>query len=418
MKRLPLLLALLSLACSERSPRTDALVDSAGVEIVTNSPPYPILELAETPNARIGTVDGSSDYQFTSVLYAAGLSDGGLVVVDRRSNDVRWYERDGSFRFRAGGRGEGPGEFRGMAAGILLSGDTLVLYDARNQRLTWFGPQGSFVRTRRLEVTSAFDVDLGDLGGGQVVLIENRAAHNFGGAEFNYARDTLVVLVPSTAGESVDTISKLAGREAATWVNYVDGRPTATRQMDLPFGEIALAQVVRDRLVVAPPGESKLAFYSPGGALTRIALRADIQPVEASATLQARYVEGAVEQAAEDGRPTEMIREGLEARFALLPKGRVVPTFDRMLVEGERNQIWLREFMPPWVEGDASRWTVYGREGRVEAQVDVPAGFRPTHIYGDELVGVEADELGVEYVARYVLSPSERTTPQRPPPPS
>ena len=290
------------------------------------------------------------------------------------------------------------------ASGVLLAGDTLAVFDARNQRLTWFSPDGQLARTHRFEATSAFAVALGDLGGGQPLVIEHRATLNLGGSDFNYARDSLLLMVPDSPTGTVDTISVLPGREAVTWVNYADGRPVATRQMELPFGEIALAQALGTELVVVPAGGSDLTFRTIDGSESRIARRTDMGTVEASSGLQARYTEAVVEVGIANGQPAALIREGLEARFELLPEGRAVPAFDRILVDSERGEVWLRDFVPPWLEGAAATWTVYGRDGRVEAQVTVHAGFDVMHVGDRRLVGVETDELGVEFVVRYDLA--------------
>ena len=399
-----LLMLSLLLACAEAEPGRDAPLERAGVQTVRNIPPYPTLSLDARPVLRIGSVDGTPDEQFSDVVFAAGLSDGRLVIVDRDFNDVRWYAPDGSPLSRAGGRGEGPGEFLGVVAGVLLAADTVVLFDARNQRLTWFGPDGGLERTRPFRATSAFSVTLGDLGSGRVVVIENRATLNFGGSEFNYARDSLLLMLPHHADEGVDTILTLAGREAATWIDYRNGQTVGTRQMELPLGDIGLAQGVRNGIIVVHPGSSELAFYSIAGTLLRVARRDDLTTVEASPTVRRRYIESTLERAGADGQPTDLLREGLEKRLALLREGHTVPAFDRILIEGGQGRIWLREWVPPWAADEPSRWTVYGRDGGIDAQVEMPARFRPTHVFNDKVVGVETDELDVEYVARYVIS--------------
>lgn len=58
---------------------------------------------------------------------------------------------------------------------------------------------------------------------------------------------------------------------------------------------------------------------------------------------------------------------------------------------------WLRSYSPPHA-GGPSEWTVFGADGRAVAVVTLPPGFRPTWTDGERVLGVEADDLGVERV--------------------
>ena len=141
-----------ALACLVASGCTGAESGATeGPQITEVAPPYPEWSLDATPDLRIGAVSGPPELQFTRVAYAGRMSDGALVVVDGGSNEVRWFDPAGAFLFQAGGQGEGPGEFSRIATGTLTPQDTLVLYDSRNQRLTWFGRDGALVRTQRAE---------------------------------------------------------------------------------------------------------------------------------------------------------------------------------------------------------------------------------------------------------------------------
>jgi len=60
---------------------------------------------------------------------------------------------------RAGGDGEGPGEFRAITSFLTVRGDTLTVYDTRLGRLTVLDPRGAVVgSTDRLALT-VVDVD-------------------------------------------------------------------------------------------------------------------------------------------------------------------------------------------------------------------------------------------------------------------
>lgn len=58
----------------------------------------------------IGEVTGHDAYLFTSIGDVAEDPWGRLVVADIQSSEIRVFEPDGTFAFRFGGHGEGPGE--------------------------------------------------------------------------------------------------------------------------------------------------------------------------------------------------------------------------------------------------------------------------------------------------------------------
>lgn len=97
----------------------------------------PRLHLEEV--ARIGKVNGPDEQIISSAYLRYGVSpDGGVGYWERQPSELRSYDSNGSFRFRAGRSGSGPGELRfalnfihidgvgWMAAGV---SNRLVLYD-------------------------------------------------------------------------------------------------------------------------------------------------------------------------------------------------------------------------------------------------------------------------------------------------
>jgi len=58
----------------------------------------------------IGEMDGDDPYLFTRIASIVEDSQGRLIVADGQTSEIRVFESDGTFLFRAGGHGEGPGE--------------------------------------------------------------------------------------------------------------------------------------------------------------------------------------------------------------------------------------------------------------------------------------------------------------------
>jgi hypothetical protein len=402
MKQLALLLLLGTLACDRVGTPEGG---GAGLPTTESSPPFPAWSLDSVPVVRIGAVDGPPEYQLTRVVFAGRLSDGRFVVVDNGSSELRWFGPDGDFQSRAGGRGEGPGEFLSVVSAAVTPQDSVVLYDFRNQRLTLIGPEGVLGRTVRLELHPS--MSLVPLGNGRVVIAEEPPTLNLGGAEYNYARDSIRIMVTGGTSQPLDTVMHRAGREAATWVGYTDGRPTGTRQFGLPFSHPTLVGAVSEQVVLVESGRTGLTFFDEDGEAVRGALRTDVDPPPLSADLRQEYVNHAVRSAIDRGVPEQPVRAGAEGLLDVIPDGQRVSPFDRMLTDAVSARIWLRDHVFEWNAGGAQHWTVHDSLGDVLGRVTTPPGLEVMQVGPDLVVGVERDELGVEYVVAYAVEGGE-----------
>ena len=373
----------------------------AGPPIAEASPPYTEWTLDSRPGVRIGAVDGPAEYQWSRVAYAARLEDGRFVVVDGGSDELRWFSPDGHFEARAGGRGQGPGELSWVVDATLTPQDTVVLYDGRNQRLTWFGPEGSLSHTIPIGLLGA--VTLVPLRDARLVIAEERPTYNFGREEYNSTRDSVLIMVTGGGAGALDTLMRSPGREAATWVGHTDGRVTAHRQMAMPFGETTLVGSVADRIVMVEDGRRDLVFLSREGEVMRLARRTDVNPPLLSAALRREYVTNVGEKAKAEGRPEGPAEASAEHLLELIPEDHRLPAFDRMLTDPVSGRIWVRDYLLPWDAGEAEHWTVYDSTGHVLARVTTPRGLDVMQVGPSHVVGVERDEMGVEYVTAYAF---------------
>ncbi len=125
---------------------TRVVADSAGVQIVTiRMPADSVIERWRhrgTPELSIGVNSGSSELELSEVIGAVRLPDGRIVVGNGGTNELRWYTPDGQWLFSTGGEGEGPGEFRSLDFLSLVGRDTIMVHDARLQRLSLFNGVG------------------------------------------------------------------------------------------------------------------------------------------------------------------------------------------------------------------------------------------------------------------------------------
>ncbi len=140
-------IALLSLAvgCGRRTPASLGLTvrDSAGVQIVDNAGAGELsADILDHPKTTllIGREDGPEYVRFFRITSVFGHADH-IYVVDAGEQSLRVFDTKGEYVRTIGRAGEGPGEF-GEPAFPFITGDTLVIWDARLRRVTLFSLAG------------------------------------------------------------------------------------------------------------------------------------------------------------------------------------------------------------------------------------------------------------------------------------
>ncbi|UCF18463.1 MAG: hypothetical protein JSU87_10985, partial [Gemmatimonadota bacterium] len=125
-----------------------------GVRVVS-SPAEPLLSAAESwrleEQLSIGVVEGDPDYQFGGIAAVEVDAKGNIYVADQQARRVAIYDSTGVFQLAFGRQGEGPGEFEAPNR-LLWKGDTLVAWDPRLLRLSYFDRQGNLLRDERAEL--------------------------------------------------------------------------------------------------------------------------------------------------------------------------------------------------------------------------------------------------------------------------
>lgn len=101
---------------------------------------------------RIGNAEAfDENYSFTAPHHISVGPKGRLYIADRRMNEVRIYDADGTFVNKIGQRGRGPGEFIEVSAMYLdPSRNHLIVVDRMNLRVTRFDSNGNYLETHML----------------------------------------------------------------------------------------------------------------------------------------------------------------------------------------------------------------------------------------------------------------------------
>lgn len=97
---------------------------------------------------RLVTLGGEDEGFVGEPLAFSRLTDGRWLVSSTSAAEyVSVFRSDGEFIERVGGPGEGPGEFQHASAIITVPGDSVLVYDGFQRRVTWLDPALDVVRT-------------------------------------------------------------------------------------------------------------------------------------------------------------------------------------------------------------------------------------------------------------------------------
>ena len=343
--------------------------------------------------AFIGSVDGAPVYLFDRIRGIVALGNQNIVVADRGTNTIRWYDPSGNFLFERGGTGQGPGEFRSLGGITVDRGDTIVAVDPRSLRITLFSAQGEVAGTVGIQgaITQpgkAFRLSdatfiTGNTGFGSVQL----------GSEDNEAGfrrfPSPIVRVGSDTGLA-DTLGVFPGMEIRFL--FVGGSPVFGPHA---YGETLMYAVRDDQIYVGTGERLEVRTYRPDGTLSRI-LRVKGGSLDLTDAEIDGYLASAGEalQAALDERDAggARIRQGI-------PDAR--PAFSALVVD-QSGSLWIGEHV---LDGAPSRrWLVFDSGGRQVGRIVLPGGFIPHWISETQILGRSEDELGVEYVVRFELA--------------
>lgn len=404
---------LLGCDAEEQVPSLATVYDSAGVEIVEN-PDDPALrnliwQIDPEPIVRIGMADGPEAYQFFAVRAAVRLSDGRLVVLNGGTEELRYYDEDGSHLETVGGRGGGPGEF--SSAGVMrrTSADTLLIWDRARSLLSWFSPDGRYVRSQTV-VGDGWT----DLFGAQYVtdvltvlsdgslLLRGRTAQRQ--ASVGWDRPPLALARTSAVDLArVDTLGWYRGLE-----HYNVGSASQPLMRSVPhFARTTHVTAGGDPMrIFVSPMENPVGAHGAGydvhvfgsdGSLERI-----IRHLRPARAISGDEVERARERerAMYESMPVAQTHEWINEQVRSLPVPDVSPPHAEIMVDSAGN-IWVQGWDP--VPTERRRFTVFGHDGHGMGEVEVPQNFRVMDIGGDYILGVWRNEDNVEFIHLYAL---------------
>lgn len=401
--------------------------DPAGVVHVANSEPLWREErgwrVSPNPVLRIGRLEGPEPYLFGKVAGVTRLSDGGIVVVDEMTSELRAYSAEGAHEWTVGGPGDGPGEFRHPRGVRALPGDTIQVED-RLSRVR-FTSAGELLEHRRVDWAGlnrlgrfSWDCRLVSTFVADQLLLTPCTDSDKPSETGPWSYGTEVVRVPWSL-DSADTLGFFL--QEATWAF---GYSRGSTWMMLPFRTRGIFSVGGSpaRFVFARSDRYALHVYE-------LQRRTSLRVVEkVPGRRPPTQDEIALEMAGWEKWADQMKQltgaAGFNAVRRSLPLPDSVATVKSLLVD-ELGGIWVEQGVNTtdvpeewiqqlvdegyleagWLERRSpdAHWDVFREDGRYLGQITLPTRFTPHEIGEDYILGVTRDELNVEYITMYGL---------------
>lgn len=399
-------LAVFSAVCAggcssaDRAPVAE-VVDSAGVRLLTYElsrvevPPH---RLVGAYDLEIGVVDGDPEYAFSQIVDLALPDDGSIVVSDGAALELRVFSPSGQFVRAIGQAGEGPGEFAVAPTMAGLSGDTVIVFDRRSNRLTSFTLDGDLVGlvTLRSDVAGLPETIIRLEDG--TFLASSRWTDPSAEVTFFDMRlelDSAVVARLDTGGTPLDTLRVMPDRTRARIVQDAGSGQVRTIQANSPYSARAVVASSGGGAVVGHSGVFELELFGRDWSTEAILRVRGVDHPATANEIRARQ-EAAIREEIGDQELDPNVRR-LNIEF--LPER--LPAFANLVV-GEQGDVWVA--LTEYDLSGGTDWLAFDRTGVLLGSVHTPPEFRLRAIRADYIVGFVLDEFDVPYVRRYPLT--------------
>ncbi len=365
------------------------------------------------------------------VVGAVMLSDRRIVVANRGTSELLFFDPAGSFLFSTGSRGDGPGAFRRLAAIGVGSGDTIFTYDDWAGRISIFDAAGTLVRTSPLDIASAlpqafalgpglqaagwtasgvliaFRRESGSLLSGQDTSVESedrvpRSTTN--GESIRFSQPAVELVFFDRDGRLVSRTGKLPGSESLS-VSRVEDRRTGegsgsvsvtSSRLQVPFLKTFQVTAAWGAVAFGNTDAYKIRVSDPNGDVIHTVIGA--RPIRRVTTDDRNAWIRRQLSAISD----PILRERRKRLYEGIDFPATMPAFASLVLQ-EGGVLWVEDFDSGPPQSRHTRWSVYDPLGKHLGKVSLPTRFRPMSIGSGYVLGVWKDPLDVEYVRLYDL---------------
>ena len=394
-------MACAALACAEEGRPGPAVRDSAGVRLVENATADTAWGGATAwravPDLTIGG-DSLESYRFGQIGDVAVTSTGDIVVIDQTLAQLRIFDRNGSFLRAFSREGRGPGELSRFSNAILVgAGDSLLVPDPRDRRITVFAPDGSVGRvipTSKLPQGKSWLL----LDDGRVLQRALTTSRDADGA-FAFWDAMMRVAADGSTADTLfifDHTKTPLGGPGKIRIALIVNNPSWARLGD---GRIVWSALDRDYLSVHDSTGRVVGRYERAQWQTRPVTPADMETMRELLRAKMRALGGSPDIA--DSPRVEApplfpaitaVRAGPGGTIWVQRMGDVASIDPMALNASERSDFF-----------GGSTWDVLEGDGRYAGSIELPRRFRVFRIIDDAIYGAARDEDGVEQVVRLRL---------------
>ena len=381
--------------------------DSAGVTIVENSRPAPGSRLGWQVEAEaqvsIGAALAEAEYQLYEVGDATRLSDGRIVVANGGSNQLLVFDEAGNYLAAWASQGDGPGEFRSLAAVHHWAADSLIAADSEQGRISVFDLEGNHGRTTTLKgAPGGFFKEIsteptehrmmGLLPAGTLLT------RDIGGymTEGLWRWDHTYGLARADGSGSI-SLGDYAGPETySESVHVEEERMVYVMPLRHPFGKTTFTAVWGDLVAVGRNETYEIRAFASDGSLARIVRRDHTPGAPTQEQLDAHFRE----------RFANLTEEERTPRLEVAANVPMVETFPAYsAIESDAlGHLWVAEFKLPDEDRNFRLWTVFDRTGEALGFVETPPGLTIYEIGEDYILGKRTGDLDVESVELWELT--------------
>ena len=245
-------IALFATAVAGQSPRT---IRYPAV------PPNAIVSLAK-PSLTIA----SADCEFNGITGVVMQQRGGIVVANNGEQQLCYYDGHGAFLKRAGRKGAGPGEFIVVENPMLYRGDSIVVGDRMQRRVSVFGPAGEPGRQFIIEPP---DTSLGSYVT-DLALLSGDILLSFWEKRLATARPDPVIFYQqfvraAPAGATATRVLRIVESEHFIQALQPEDRMGSTAYWNLQFGRSSSISATAKGFIAGDGGDNTLTEYDPAG---------------------------------------------------------------------------------------------------------------------------------------------------------
>jgi hypothetical protein len=351
-----------------------------------------VLGLSSTPLLSIGALEGPDEQILYRVSGGAVLDDGRIAILNGGAREVRYYGADGRFLGRQGGAGEGPGEYSSPVDLWSLPGDTIIVWDLWLSRATVVGPTGTVVRDVPVPGDPRARSVLGVFADHSFLVFQQRLEQEQESTDQQYQGYYSRF---SREGDSLNAIGEFPWMRMI--VNPPGGRegPTVIAMAPPMLDATTKVAVTGNGLWVGTTKKEEILFMDNLGGIHRIVRWFGPDRTVTDAVKEAFFVELRERMAAQapPGEAREPSRD--------LPFADFLPSHGE-LVAREDGGLWMEESRTPGSE-PSNRWRIFGPRGLPEGLVELPLEAQVLWAGVNQVLLLEQDDLGVEYVRLYAL---------------